>query len=186
MNVRLTCWKEIADYFGKDVRTVQRWESQLGMPIRRPSPNIVIAVPKDLDEWIAKMPRNNGRLCRQIPANESAEPLEASNDVAYCAFDREFRYLHASERACQLIDRKLREIVGRSVWKVHPELERLPLGELFITSLRNKKYTPTRIDSVREEDGRHFRIIVLASEHGIETFWRDVTEEKLAAMKKTG
>jgi hypothetical protein len=51
----LTSWKEIAAHFGKGVRTVQRWESTLGLPVRRPqgaaSRNIVMATPAELDGW---------------------------------------------------------------------------------------------------------------------------------------
>lgn len=57
----LTCWKEIAAYFGKGVRTVQRWE-QLGMPIHRPSGDrsIVFADPAELKAWaLRRMPQNN-------------------------------------------------------------------------------------------------------------------------------
>jgi hypothetical protein len=32
----LTTWKEVAAYLGKGVRTVQRWEAELGLPVRRP------------------------------------------------------------------------------------------------------------------------------------------------------
>ena len=52
----LTSWKEIAAYFGKGVRTVQRWEVTLGLPVRRPqgsaSRNIVMATRSELDEWL--------------------------------------------------------------------------------------------------------------------------------------
>lgn len=51
----LTSWKEIAAHFGKGVRTVQRWEGTLGLPVRRPqgapSRNIVMAHPAELDAW---------------------------------------------------------------------------------------------------------------------------------------
>jgi hypothetical protein len=53
----LTSWKEIATYLGKSVRTVQRWEATLGLPVRRPNANdrnIVVALPAELDEWIKK------------------------------------------------------------------------------------------------------------------------------------
>jgi hypothetical protein len=36
--VVLSSWKEIARHFGKGVRTVQRWERELGLPIHRPVP----------------------------------------------------------------------------------------------------------------------------------------------------
>jgi hypothetical protein len=52
----LTSWKEIAAYFGKGVRTVQRWEVTLGLPVRRPqgsaSRNIVMATRSELDAWL--------------------------------------------------------------------------------------------------------------------------------------
>lgn len=52
----LTCWKDIANYMGKGVRTVQRWEQEFGLPVRRPlgsSKKAVIARPADLDAWVA-------------------------------------------------------------------------------------------------------------------------------------
>jgi len=52
----LTSWKEIASYLGKGVRTVQRWEQQFGLPVRRPnekSKGIVHASRYELDQWLA-------------------------------------------------------------------------------------------------------------------------------------
>ncbi len=52
----LTCWKDIANYMGKGVRTVQRWEQDFGLPVRRPlgsNKKAVLARPSDLDAWIA-------------------------------------------------------------------------------------------------------------------------------------
>jgi phage terminase Nu1 subunit (DNA packaging protein) len=51
----LTSWKEIASYLGKGVRTVQRWEQQFGLPVRRPNEKvkgIVHATREDLDVWL--------------------------------------------------------------------------------------------------------------------------------------
>lgn len=52
----LTSWKEIAAYLGKGVRTVQRWEKDFGLPIRRPTSSdksAIIARTRDLDAWVA-------------------------------------------------------------------------------------------------------------------------------------
>ena len=52
----LTSWKEIARYMGKGVRTVQRWEQDFGLPVRRPlgsNKKAILARPHDLDVWIA-------------------------------------------------------------------------------------------------------------------------------------
>jgi hypothetical protein len=51
----LTSWKEIAAYLGKGVRTVQRWEEELRLPVRRPyglDKHVVVALPEELDKWV--------------------------------------------------------------------------------------------------------------------------------------
>lgn len=52
----LNSWKEIAVYVGRGVRTVQRWEATLSLPVRRVgngdrSP--VYAFTHELDAWLA-------------------------------------------------------------------------------------------------------------------------------------
>jgi hypothetical protein len=53
----LSSWKDIAKYAGKGVRTVQRWEQQLGLPVRRPAgragKSVVLVYRSDLEEWMA-------------------------------------------------------------------------------------------------------------------------------------
>lgn len=54
-SANLTSWKEIAQYLGKGVRTVQRWEQAFGLPVRRPDgavKGIVLAVPNEVDAWL--------------------------------------------------------------------------------------------------------------------------------------
>ena len=54
MQVVLGSWKEIANYLGKGVRTVQRWERCSGLPVHRPSGSskgVVLAFPGELDTW---------------------------------------------------------------------------------------------------------------------------------------
>lgn len=51
----LTSWKEIAAHLGKSIRTVQRWERELDLPVRRPDrrrSGIVLADPAELDSWL--------------------------------------------------------------------------------------------------------------------------------------
>jgi hypothetical protein len=62
----LNSWKEIASYLGRGVRTVQRWEANLGLPVRRPNQHMrsaVIAISDELDAWVRSAPkllRENG------------------------------------------------------------------------------------------------------------------------------
>jgi hypothetical protein len=61
----LTSWKEIAAHLGKGVRTVQRWESELGLPVRRPSQSrhIVVAITSELDEWVKHLSQPMSSCC---------------------------------------------------------------------------------------------------------------------------
>jgi len=55
----LSGWKEIANYLGKGVRTVQRYERQLGLPVRRPAgkpSGSVVATRAELDGWVKASP----------------------------------------------------------------------------------------------------------------------------------
>ncbi len=57
----LNSWKEISSYVGRGVRTVQRWEQELGMPIRRPRKkprSAVIAMSEEIDLWLRSAPKN--------------------------------------------------------------------------------------------------------------------------------
>jgi hypothetical protein len=55
----LSGWKDIANYMGKGVRTVQRYEGQLRLPVRRPAGRArgsVVASKAELDAWVAASP----------------------------------------------------------------------------------------------------------------------------------
>lgn len=52
---RLASWKEIANYLGKGVRTVQRWEQELRLPVHRipgKKKDIVYGFPAEIDAWL--------------------------------------------------------------------------------------------------------------------------------------
>jgi hypothetical protein len=71
MPTPLTSWKEIARYLNKGVRTVQRWERELGLPVRRPtrrSKGVVFALAEEIDQWL------------DVQSNKRIDPLK--NELA--------------------------------------------------------------------------------------------------------
>jgi hypothetical protein len=55
----LSGWKDIANYLGKGVRTVQRYEHTLRLPVRHPAGRrrgSVLATQAELDAWVAATP----------------------------------------------------------------------------------------------------------------------------------
>ncbi len=66
------CWKEIASYLGKSVRTVQRWEREFGLPVQRPdagSKGLVRVTREELDRWVA------ARWSQRSETSQAAIPI---------------------------------------------------------------------------------------------------------------
>jgi len=75
---RLNSWKEIAAYLGKGVRTVQRWEAQLGLPVRRlgrEGHEIVYALRSEIDAWMLE-----GDHARGAESTAAVEELREAAD----------------------------------------------------------------------------------------------------------
>src|SRR3954465_976374 len=79
----LNSWKEISSYIGRGVRTVQRWEKDFGLPVRRPSGHLrgsVLALKPDIDTWLngreareARMADLSSAINRPAPARQTPE-----------------------------------------------------------------------------------------------------------------
>jgi len=64
---RFDSWKEIAAYLGRDIRTVQRWETTRGLPVHRlpgAGRGAVCALRSEIDQWS----RSRGDLPEEAPA----------------------------------------------------------------------------------------------------------------------
>lgn len=81
----LTCWKDIAQYLGKGVRTVQRWEQEFGLPVRRPNgmdhKSPVAAHPSDLNAWLQRRwsARNSSGEDRRQDSDNGLIPTARNN-----------------------------------------------------------------------------------------------------------
>jgi hypothetical protein len=59
----LNGWKEISSYIKRSVRTVQRWEARLDLPVYRPAlkdRSAVVAFSDELDRWISRVSPDAG------------------------------------------------------------------------------------------------------------------------------
>src|SRR4051794_3428528 len=78
--VRLTSWKDIAAYLGRDVRTVMRWEKERQLPVHRGpgARGIVFADPAELDAWM--------RGPASVPPPAPVEPPASRNRHRHLVF----------------------------------------------------------------------------------------------------
>ena len=81
----LNSWKEIANYMGRGVRTVQRYEVQYGLPVRRPagkSRSSVMATRAEIDAWVDASPiREDYQLSNLPNKTRSAADVSAMRDA---------------------------------------------------------------------------------------------------------
>ena len=75
---RLDSWKSIAQYLGRDVRSVQRWEHERGLPVHRlpgDKNSAVFAYQNELDQWLC-----SGSSDTAAAADAAADALEPPGD----------------------------------------------------------------------------------------------------------
>lgn len=76
----LSGWKSIARHLGMGVRTVQRYERQMGLPIRRPAGKMrgsVLATKSELDAWIAATPIRESFQLAAVSSTSASYDAEA-------------------------------------------------------------------------------------------------------------
>jgi hypothetical protein len=107
----LNGWKEISKHIERGVRTAQRWEALLGMPVHRPAlrdRSAVVAFSDELDSWISRTAPDardaDEAIHRTKESNDALVPTHGNmNTVVW----------HTSELASQT--RALQEQLRRSL-----------------------------------------------------------------------
>jgi tetratricopeptide (TPR) repeat protein len=75
--IKLDSWKEIAGYLQREVRTVQRWEKEAGLPVRRllhEKRGTVYAFTVELDAWTASRSAVSSNFDSSDTSTESRRP----------------------------------------------------------------------------------------------------------------
>jgi hypothetical protein len=103
----LNGWKEISNHVKRGVRTAQRWEAALGMPVYRPAlkdRSAVVAFSDELDLWISRAMADT--RTSQGTGNDRDPLLRLHNNMITLAW-------HTSELASKT--RVLQERIRRSL-----------------------------------------------------------------------
>ncbi len=110
----LGSWKEVAAYLGKGVRTVERWEQELGLPVRRPvahNRRIVIAVPAELDSWVQQqVTRNSAAHQVRVIEDSTLRAQMATLTETLQHLDNTIRHLHLNTEEIKQERRHGREL----------------------------------------------------------------------------
>jgi|SRR6516162_2333833 hypothetical protein len=90
----LSCWKEIAAFFGKGVRTVQRWEETKQLPVHRLNDHTkgtVFAYPEELHAWIRVLQQKNSNGTEIDSVKDTGRVEELQAQVAGLFSDTRFQ-----------------------------------------------------------------------------------------------
>ncbi len=137
----LTGWKDIAKYLGMGVRTIQRYEREHGLPIRRPAgryKSSVIAVKAELDGWVTATPLRESFRLSPVALDHTALVKEFRRNVAELHRLREEtselrKTLHSS---IELLRDQLRFAVAREAQ--HPSWEHRKLADVLSFDSKKK------------------------------------------------
>ena len=111
----LNSWKEVAAYLGRGVRTVQRWELELGLPVRRPRGkprSAIIALKPELDRWLTCSKAASSKEIKKPPtvtprmqsAHDNAELIMSKTRRV---IERSFALCTQSQQLCEQLNRVL-------------------------------------------------------------------------------
>src|SRR5271154_4427203 len=81
---RLDSWKEIAAFLGRDERTVNRWEKELGLPVHRlpGTKGRVYAYTEELSTWLAT-PKKPSTASPEYDSADGSGPRTSGLTVIY-------------------------------------------------------------------------------------------------------
>jgi len=134
---RLNGWKEISNYLGKSVRTVQRWERALAMPVHRihtPRGEIVFGSKRELERWQSAKERER-RAAPTVPEPVTLEWLQSLSEPELVRLVRGRRIPRAAwaEIICQACLRLHRNGAGAPETACHGVVE-------FLSRLPSSRY----------------------------------------------
>jgi hypothetical protein len=112
----LNGWKEISKHIERGVRTAQRWESLLGMPVHRPAlkdRSAVVGFSDELEGWLSRTSPHTRDNCLAVDNKEEINRnlLRVLDDMG--ALVRQTRQLICHMQVLQELGRRSRKIHHR-------------------------------------------------------------------------
>ena len=112
MSEILRSWKEISSYAGASVRTLQRWEKDLHLPIRRLATRkgaVVFAFRSDLDTWF----RARTQTAEIAVRDEHFRMMFMNSPLPSVVVDNSRRILDVNDALCELLGVERTVLLGR-------------------------------------------------------------------------
>jgi len=112
MSEILRSWKEISAYAGASVRTLQRWEREFRLPIRRIATkkgSVVFAFRADLDTWF----RARTQTAEMTVRDEHFRMMFMNSPLPSMVLDNSRKILDVNDALCKMMGLERTQFVGR-------------------------------------------------------------------------
>ncbi|WP_435073671.1 PAS domain S-box protein [Halorubrum sp. HHNYT27] len=143
------------------------------------------AVAADVDEYLTKHGADDpyGTLASRIRNTVAAaqtdrrieEHLDRMTD-AFCAIDERWRLTYLNERAAELLERDVDDLLGESIWELFPDFEGTKVGTELRTAMAVGE--PRAFEYRLDANDTDLAVNVYPSETGLSVYFLDVTEQK--------
>ena len=114
MSEILRSWKEISSYAGASVRTLQRWEREFHLPIRRIATkkgSVVFAFRSDLDTWF----RARTQTAEMAVRDEHFRMMFMNSPLPSVVVDNARKILDLNDAFCELFGLERTALIGRTI-----------------------------------------------------------------------
>ena len=112
MGQTLRTWRDIASYTGVSIRTLQRWERDFGLPVRRVSTkrgSVVFAFRSELDIWL----RTRSKDAEALMRDEHLRAVVVNSPLPTLVLDNARRILDVNAALCEMWGFRRSQFVGR-------------------------------------------------------------------------
>jgi PAS domain S-box-containing protein len=114
-----------------------------------------------------------------IPADQRITAILDSMTEAFCALDRDWRFVYINRRAEEIFRRlnhSRETVLGRSHWEVFPEALGTPLEESYRRAMREQ--VTVDLENYYPPMDAWFRVRGCPSPEGLSIYFQDITREK--------
>ena len=153
-NRRLETWKEIGSFLNRDARTVRRWESERGLPVRRVpgAKSKVYAWSGDLNDWLAgpqaevaqaEAPEETPRPVWRSPRVFAAGGASLGAFVVAHRTDRAYPdYVDGAKVATLVVNPSLATVAADEVIRALPGVQAVYSDATLLGSITHTEPTP--------------------------------------------
>ncbi|MEO8404226.1 MAG: PAS domain S-box protein [Chitinophagaceae bacterium] len=117
-----------------------------------------------------------------IKSEENYRTIMERVSDAFVAIDKDWHYTYANKKACEVMNKRPSELMGKNIWSEFPDAQGNPFHNAYKKAFGEQRYI------YLQEYYPPFRVWlenhIYPSPDGLSIFFRDITEKKLAEQQQ--